>query len=235
MPQCDAVSKTTQRRCKRQAVPGNTKCPYHGGASLAGPLSPRYKDGRYSKYAPPHLRERYLDALADPELMSLRDNIALTTARISQILADFDNLQPSQFWIDLQKEWATFMYAVRTKDAKEQARSVAALDDLIRSAMTYVNLWRDLDAAMELQRKQVDSEQRRLTATNQLVTVEEAMVMLTSLVSLIKETVFDVADVATARAIIAQVSLHYQKLLAVPDPHPELSEEEVDGEYTSTG
>lgn len=233
MPQCDAVSKTTGRRCKRNAVPGNTKCPYHGGASLAGPLSPRYKTGKYSKYAPAQLRARYVEALEDPELMSLKDNIALTTARIAQILEEFDDLQPSKFWIDLQKQWASFMYAVRSKDAKEQAASVAAIDELIRSAMTYVQLWDDLDKAMEVQRKQVDSEQRRLSATNQLVTVEEAMVMLTTLVTLIKETVFDVADVATARTIIAQVSLHYQKMLAVPDPHVE--EEEVDGEYAPVG
>lgn len=36
--------------CPEYPAKGRTRCPLHGGATLVGPLSGQYKDGRYSRY-----------------------------------------------------------------------------------------------------------------------------------------------------------------------------------------
>ena len=56
----------------------NGRCRLHGGKSPAGLASPHYKDGRYSKALPARLAARYATAEADPRLLELRDEVALT-------------------------------------------------------------------------------------------------------------------------------------------------------------
>ena len=52
----------------------------------AGPLSPTWKSGRYSKIFPKGWHQRFAQLHADPELMSCRREISLTDLRIEQLL-----------------------------------------------------------------------------------------------------------------------------------------------------
>lgn len=58
----------------------------HGGKSLRGVDSPRFKTGRYSKCLPDRLVVRYEEALNDAELTRLDDEIALVDARLQDLL-----------------------------------------------------------------------------------------------------------------------------------------------------
>ena len=58
----------------------------HGGRSLQGVDSPRFKTGRYSKCLPDRLVERYEEALNDAELTRLDNEIALVDARLQDVL-----------------------------------------------------------------------------------------------------------------------------------------------------
>src|SRR5690606_21539012 len=83
--QCKATSKQSGQRCKRNAAPGRSVCAMHGGKSPRGMESPNFKTGRYSKDAPSRLNARYVAGLEDPELCSLRDEIAMLDARTSEL------------------------------------------------------------------------------------------------------------------------------------------------------
>ena len=52
--------------------------------------APRFETGRYSKYLPTRLAGRYEEARADPELLALRDDIALLDTRVAQTVAALD-------------------------------------------------------------------------------------------------------------------------------------------------
>jgi hypothetical protein len=86
MPRCRATSKQSGERCKRHAAKGLNVCSMHGGKSLRGVDSPRFKTGRHSKYLPDRLVERYEEALNDAELTRLDDEIALVDARLQDVL-----------------------------------------------------------------------------------------------------------------------------------------------------
>lgn len=100
MAQCTAKSKRSRQRCKRHAKPGRTVCKIHGGDTPVGLAAPNFKTGRYSKYLPTGLAERYIVARTDPELLSLRDEIGLVDTRISEVLT-----QPSDPGISLGTVW----------------------------------------------------------------------------------------------------------------------------------
>jgi hypothetical protein len=87
--QCGAKTRSGEP-CKRPPVAGRTRCRQHGGASLAGVCSPRFKHGRrsrYLKHLTGSLAAGYRAALADPRLLELTEDVALVTARIGELLA----------------------------------------------------------------------------------------------------------------------------------------------------
>ena len=92
MNRCKAKAKQTGKRCKRSPTPGREVCRLHGGATPRGIDSPHFKHGRYSKAVPDRLIEQYEASRTDPDLITMRDDISLTDARImDQIgLADAD-------------------------------------------------------------------------------------------------------------------------------------------------
>lgn len=65
---------------------GRSTCLAHGGKTPRGAASPHFKTGRYSRSLPGHLAAAYEQALNDPKLFSLRDEMALTDAMISEVL-----------------------------------------------------------------------------------------------------------------------------------------------------
>jgi hypothetical protein len=85
-----------------RAIPmTNGRCRIHGGATPGGMALPQYKHGRYSKYLPTGLAEKYNNALVDTELVTLRDEIALVDSKIQETMEtakeepiSFDKLQP---------------------------------------------------------------------------------------------------------------------------------------------
>src|SRR4051794_17890811 len=83
---CGAHSRRTGGPCQRVPVAGRTRCRAHGGASLRGAASATFKTGRRGRFLPRRLRERYEQALDDPTMLELRDEIALVDARLSDLL-----------------------------------------------------------------------------------------------------------------------------------------------------
>jgi hypothetical protein len=77
--------------CGNEAINGASKCRFHGGASLIGVASPTFKHGRYSKHLPTRLAARYAEALSDPQLLELRDEIALVGTRQTELLEQLDS------------------------------------------------------------------------------------------------------------------------------------------------
>lgn len=88
--QCTAISKRSGARCKKAAMKGRTVCRAHGGATPRGIASPHLQHGRWSKDLPTQLARRYEAAVEDPDLLSLRDEIALVDTQISVLLAISD-------------------------------------------------------------------------------------------------------------------------------------------------
>lgn len=70
---------------------GRTVCLAHGGRTPRGVASPSFKTGRYSRSLPGHLVADYERALADPQLLSVRNDIALVDAVILSLLGQLDD------------------------------------------------------------------------------------------------------------------------------------------------
>ena len=100
MAKCHGTSKRSGLPCDRDAMP-NGVCYTHGGNSRAGIASGTFKTGKYSKYLPARLVGKYEEAAADPELLALRDDVALLDTRIVTVVSALNTGESQEAWTSL--------------------------------------------------------------------------------------------------------------------------------------
>jgi hypothetical protein len=182
-------------------------CRMHGGKTPRGPASANYKDGRHSRFLPSRMFAAYRAAGLDPELMSLRQDLALLDARIIDVLKRVDTGEAGSIWIALQAAW------VRLAQAQERADVVTykiAFDDvgrLVNKGFGDTAAWREIGELIDQRRKLVASEQRRLTLAHEVLSRDQAMALMGQVVDILRRHVPD-RDVLSAIALDMQALGH---------------------------
>lgn len=190
MSQCTAKNRQGET-CGQPAINGTTKCHYHGGASLVGVASPTFKTGRYSKHLPTRLAARYAEALADPELMALRDEIALVGTRQTELLDRLDSGLTLERWRAAQMAHGDMLAAIRNQDSRAMQAAIAALGEALAGGVGDYAVWEEVVTLAEQRRKLVESEQKRLAVAQQMITSEQGMVLVARLIGSVRKHVTD--------------------------------------------
>lgn len=185
--QCQAKAKSTGRQCNRSAVNGKRVCTVHGGLTPGGIASPHFKDGRYSKSIPARLADKYQSALKDPQLLELKNEIALTDARLEDLLSRVDTGESGALWLAVQQTWREY----KTGTPAEKVKAAVLLDRLIEDALQDYQAWREIQEVLEQRRRLVESERKRLVEMQQYITSQQAMTLVAAMIGIIKENVTD--------------------------------------------
>src|SRR4051812_1922543 len=109
---------------------GKAVCMMHGGKSPVGIASASFTTGRYSKAIPPRLLDRYHAAEADPARLALDSEIALTDARLADLLGRVDTGESGALWRDLAAAYRD-LEAARA-DKQKFAAALTAIGTLVR-------------------------------------------------------------------------------------------------------
>lgn len=203
---CGAKTRSGEP-CKRPPMP-NGRCDKHGGKSLAGIAAPGFKHGRYSKYLPDGLLERYQAARSDPDLLALRDEIALIDVRLGQLLEFATTGEHERLWPMLKEAYGELRKAIQAKDPSAMVGELGILESLINGGADRYGAWVELDRVIEQRRKLVETERKRLVEMQQMITAERAMVLVAVLQESVRKHVRDpqvLAAIASdiRRAVIA--------------------------------
>lgn len=185
-----AAKKTNGEPCKAQAVRGKRVCRVHGGMTPSGIASPHYKDGRYSA-ALRNVRfaARYETARRDSRLLDLSDEIALLDARIGDLVAALGTGESA--WGDLLTAYGRLRSAMNRKDTPAITSALADVDRLITQGADEAAAWEQIGTVLEQRRKLVESESKRLVQAQQLLTVDQAMLFVNTVLSSVREHVSD--------------------------------------------
>ena len=170
---------------------GRTRCGLQGGKSLTGKACPRYRSGRYSAYVPERLRERYEAAEDDAELLSLRSELALTDARLMDLLARVNTGESGQLWADLRRAHREFTGAKRGRDVARMYTTLARMEQLIDSAVDNHQAWAAIGELIEQRRKLAESEAKRMASLHQMMTKEEALLMAHQVIDIMTRHITD--------------------------------------------
>jgi hypothetical protein len=176
--------------CQLPALP-NGRCKLHGGKSLGGPASPTFKTGYFSRCLPRQLLKQFDQALADPELTSLQDELALLKARQAEILGRLKD-NPIPEWSDAERLFSELLSAEddqRRLQVMEQLGVVLAQGS--SASVLYESTWTELRELIQERSKVSAKETRRHFDLNAVLTAEQAMMMVRAIINAIRDTVTD--------------------------------------------
>ena len=213
--QCQAIAKSTGKQCRRRAVKGKRVCTVHGGLTPGGIASPNYKHGRYSKYLPARLLDRYELAVTDPELLNLSEEIALLDSRISDVLKGVDSGESGKLWREMGKLRAQFLAAQRAQDQAGMQDALIGLLEAVGRGHADFEAWSEVVDLLERRRRLVESEQKRRMAMHLLVKVEDAVGSMEAIADAVRSAVLEhVDDGAVRRRILGAVQSALDRYLA---------------------
>lgn len=202
MALCGAKAKSTGEPCQQPAGP-NGRCRYHGGKSLKGAAHPNLKTGRWSKDVPTRIAARLEEALNDPDLLSLNDEIRLNDARIGELVAALDTGETGRIWKALRRQVALLQLANREKDLAAAGAAISEIVRLTEAGDAEQEVWRSLDRAFDTRRRLVESERKRLVEMNQVISTEQAFLLVARVLGAVKQ---HVTDPIAYRAIAAELN-----------------------------
>ncbi len=172
----------TWEYCQSPFLFPNGRCRLHGGMVKKGPDHPNWKYGKWSVVLPPNLRERAEEYLNDPELVSVRRQLALCSVRQEQLLERLNHKENGQLYASLS-ETLQLMDRYRRMDKPVDVDRLAqqALK-LCEEGLGQDRTWADLDKLFETQRRLADTEQRILTQKQQFLSTLEAYSIIDAIV-----------------------------------------------------
>jgi hypothetical protein len=184
---------------------GKNVCYHHGGKSQVGAAVATFKDGRYSKYLPERLAERYQEAASDPELLSLREDVALLDARLSQLLARAGTGESAEAWARVQKALKNLRKAEAGGKPERKREARFELEDAIEAGGKDIEVWAEIGDHLERRRKLTESERKRLVDMEQMVRADQAMAFVAAVVSSVRAHVEDPKTLAAISRDIAAI------------------------------
>lgn len=191
----------------------NGRCRFHGGHTPIGIQSPNFKDGSRSRHLPlpETLARTFEEAWHDPELLSLRRQIALHEAReheLSEQLSDGPEIV-----VSVKKTWAN-LRAVRNSDDEDEVAAAWKAHDMALSAQGMNGqLWQELRREAQLITKLKAAENERLDRLHQRLSREQAVAFIRAMSVSVKDAVTEIVqDAAIRSSVLREVSTRFAQL-----------------------
>ena len=183
----------------------------HGGKHPSGIAHHNFGNGRYSKDMPAQLLERYNQYQADPDALSLKPDVALLRTlagrQLSQIGTEKGDNNPA--WEEAYNAWIELSNAMDKADAEKMISSRDKLGSFIKPQYRAVKAEAKLTDYIMKVGNIADKERRLLIDRQQMVTVEQVMITLTSFIMAVRESVLKHADKKTGQKILYDTDAAY--------------------------
>lgn len=205
---CGARKKRSGEPCASFPM-ANGRCRVHGGATPSGVGLPQTTSGRYSKHLPTRLAARYEAARDDPDLLALRDDIALLDTRLGEVVGNLNTGESKAAWKALAMLWGSFSDGWQDRSVEDSERMIEQIGLVVQRGLSEAYVWDEIRSLIKQRADLVANERQRMVQLQQMITSEQAMVLLASLVDTVKRHVRD-------RNALAAISADLGKLALLP-------------------
>jgi len=177
--------------CQNHPVQGRSRCRLHGGKTPQGLDSPNTSVGIYSKTLPANLLKRYMDRLNDPELLSLKGDVALTDVHLEDIANTL--MASGTTWKQLKDELDKLNDALTSSDQDGAQSSFEACYRIVSDGAVEANRFRDLMEGQKHKRMLVDTERKLITEEANSVQLDQLIQMQRVILAIIHKYIVDEA------------------------------------------
>lgn len=194
-------------RCMARPVKGAIRCKKHGGEALRGPATPQYKDGRQSRYVGVHrLQQRADAALADPDFLSLRPELALIDAMLAERWETLEQGGNDDLWEVLEKQVMAFKGAMAAGDVRKMRSTISDIEHTVGKGNSEAQARKEVRELIKDRQRLAESMQKTIVNLKQTVTVQQTIELLQQVIMLIAETVSDRKEVSEVMRKIAALT-----------------------------
>ncbi len=173
------------RKCKGLAM-RNGRCRMHGGATPGGLASPHFIHGRYSKFFPGGVAERYETSRADPEMLSVAEEVAVIQTRICDLARRVATGESGELWRRTREEFELMKLA---KDPEEATARLTQVDRLLYNGAADERIWGELIEMIEKKTLVAAREWKRQVDLRQVITADRAIMLITTIVEIVRKHV----------------------------------------------
>ncbi len=180
------------RPCQNWGLP-NGRCRMHGGKALTGMAAPQFTTGRYSRYLPNRLLEKYAAASQDVDLHDLAEEIKLIDTRLADLLgrlaSDWGSGQ-IRAALDLI---GRFKAAAASGDVAAAQATIRDLEGSLTAVSETEASWDKVLAAVDVRRRLVESDIKRRQTLQQMLPIDTVMHLSKTLAMSVRKHVTDPA------------------------------------------
>lgn len=195
----------------------NGRCRMHGGKSLAGPMSPLYKDGTYSKYLPARFAELF-SALEGRDLLDLTEDIKLLHTRLMDVAKRVDSGESGERWRKLNEAWNNAQAAKLAGKLPEMAQALNEVGQLITQGLVDWDAWEKIEELVVKKTKVVESQRKRAVEAQEMLTARAVREMMRAVTEGLKRAVEKhVTDTTLRNSIFASASSEFTRLVGSRD------------------
>ena len=199
--QCTARSRRTGKRCEAWRVKGSSVCYHHGGATPRGVEAGAFRHGRYSKSLPDRLASTYQNALTDEQRHELRDELAVSRAKVDDLLRKMKHGESDSLWLLLRERAREMRRASASGEERQAARLQEDILSLIEGGDEAL-AWADLDRWLGRTQRLSEADMRIAVAKQQWISAEEVMALMAMILDAIRR---HVPDQEVRRALAREV------------------------------
>lgn len=175
-------------RCRQTRIdPDNHRCRNHGGQSLRGVASPSWEGKGRSQYLPDALGDRMDDFMKDPNIASVREDLALADVRLSMKLEQMETAETGERWEKLEEKVDVLSDALTEGDTDTASAALSEIQEIVKEGAEAEESWDEVFDIMEQKRKLAETENKRIKASSNTLTVEEASMLVDVMVSLMQD------------------------------------------------
>lgn len=170
-------------KCKKPPML-NGRCRLHGGLSPRGPAHPSFKTGKYSKYLKGGIAKKYAEAMESGGRLSLLDDIALTDARMAELMESMGGSNLPEMWMKLE--------SIRNQVASKSItadKAIEKMSKVIEAGVEDARRWQGVTTLQDHKRKLIDTENKAAAIAERMISADEFMAYIHRLVGIITEHV----------------------------------------------
>lgn len=213
--------------CKVSPMTSKNRCRKHGGKSPLGAQHPRAKHLRYSRdIVGKELLTRYQQAMHDPELMDLRHDIALTEARIADLLQGLETGESLRAWKRMKTVYDDFVTANNKGATADAVLAIQEMGRLIRFGIDQHAKWKEIQESQVHKRKLTETEHKRQSDMKQMMTTEQAKNLMIFTINVVKRRILQFFPDEKGQELMATISQDISREMSQrqkrrPDNSPE--------------
>lgn len=188
------------RYCMQFPASGGTngRCArYHNGRAQKGFDHWNYSGRGYSKDLPPRLLERLMAGIDDPDLTSMRTEIALLDARMGELLEGLSDTASTEAWTSTIDSTGRLRYLLDRPDLEgREVRLEAVCIQLEASVSTEVvnrDTWHEVYSLIDRRRRTANVELKREELEEHTLRHAQALHFFQQLLAVVHEEVTDPA------------------------------------------